>query len=608
MLPPPQRGVSDRLRLFLLLAVCAVIAWLRWAKLDELLWGDPVHWLHETSRVAAGELPYRDYSFQYPPFTAFFFGWMFRIFGATFQTASVLVNFWSFAVVLLCFALTRYLVPPTLRFASCFLLVAVGATSLTNFNLFSYRIYTPALETGAAGAMLSLLGMLRILRRYGSKGANAAMIAAGSAIALLSKPEFALATLCGLALFAFLNGEGWWNLKLMTVSILPAALLYAWLASAVGRQSLMDGISGYGLATFSCPWWPTGIGVFGVASAFGEGLFLCALLSFPWRRDFETALGAIYRKVRILAIPGLLIFLAYVALRNVEAITSSRTLLAKARLILPSFVWTVPVLLPVMWTSIAAFLFLLREAKRKRAGRTAELLLILVVPVSMSARTWFGSTQGVIPDISAACYPFLLILGPYFLWSFLSSASPRVPAVPIVAAIAIGYGLLRIVGGAALLADSGYRRLETAAGAVRISDYLPAIEIYRYVAEHTSPSDYVLDMPYGGGINFAAQRPNPIFDTMLFNMEIPERYQQRDLSAIAMHPPKLIVAPDSPRFGTNYSFGIEGNRACVCPRLVWVPDRPSYDPNYVYPLVDYIASHYRPVLRIGGKVILEPLH
>ena len=60
MLPPPQRGVSDRLRLFLLLAVCAVIAWLRWAKLDELLWGDPVHWLHETSRVAAGELPYRD--------------------------------------------------------------------------------------------------------------------------------------------------------------------------------------------------------------------------------------------------------------------------------------------------------------------------------------------------------------------------------------------------------------------------------------------------------------------------------------------------------------------------------------------------------------------
>src|SRR5260370_15923514 len=96
---------TDLLNLGLLVLVCAVFAWLRWAKLDELLWGDPVHWLHEVSRVAAGELPYRDYSFQYPPFTAFFFGWTFRLFGATFANASILVNFWSLSVVLLCYSL-----------------------------------------------------------------------------------------------------------------------------------------------------------------------------------------------------------------------------------------------------------------------------------------------------------------------------------------------------------------------------------------------------------------------------------------------------------------------------------------------------------------------
>src|SRR5260370_42468001 len=45
---------KDLLSLGLLVLVCAVFAWLRWAKLDELLWGDPVHWLHEVSRVAAG--------------------------------------------------------------------------------------------------------------------------------------------------------------------------------------------------------------------------------------------------------------------------------------------------------------------------------------------------------------------------------------------------------------------------------------------------------------------------------------------------------------------------------------------------------------------------
>src|SRR6266436_4750309 len=107
---------TDLLNLGLLVLVCALFAWLRWSKLDELLWGDPVHWLHEVSRVATGELPYRDYSFQYPPFTAFFFGWTFHFFGSTFANASVLVNLCSFSVVLLCYSLTRFLLPPGLRF------------------------------------------------------------------------------------------------------------------------------------------------------------------------------------------------------------------------------------------------------------------------------------------------------------------------------------------------------------------------------------------------------------------------------------------------------------------------------------------------------------
>ena len=217
--------------------------------------------------------------------------------------------------------------------------------------------------------------------------------------------------------------------------------------------------------------------------------------------------------------------------------------------------------------------------------------------------------------------------------------------------------------------DWNYRRLETAAGAVKISDYFPSSEVYRYVTEHTSPSDYLL-IPYGGGMNFASGRPRPIFNTMLFgmegvkkcrmpswngkqraaawppgpvkllkeggtgfslwtskvpegpfsatfsvgeaffhtSMEIPAKYEQQDLNEIERRKPKLILARDAPRFGTNFSFGLVGDRACVYPRLVWVPDRPSWDPNYVYPRVDYITRNYRPAMRIGNMVILEPLH
>jgi hypothetical protein len=601
---------ADLLPLAPVLVICAVFAWLRWARLDELLWGDPVHWLHEVSRVAGGELPYRDFSFQYPPFTAFFFGWAFRLFGATFTTASILVNFWSFSVVLLCYALMRFLAPSSLRFPICFLLVCVCATSLTNFNLFSYRIYTPALETGASGALLSLLGMLRVVRNRGADSVSLAMIAAGSAVAFLSKPEFALANACAVALFAFLNQRSWrWNLQMFALATLPAAALYAWLARVVGLHNLLAGISGYGLATFACPWWPTGIGVFGVAAALGEALLIATVLSLPWRGDFLRRFGTPYRWMRILSVPGMLTFAAYIGMQNYEPLTSNRSLSAKAMVILPTLAYTAPVLLPVMWTAIVLFVYLL--ARWLRAGgkiseHGAELLLVLAFPVVMSPRSWFGSTQGVIADISAACYPFLLILGPYLLWSFLSSASPKIPAAPIVAGLVIAYGLARLVGGSSLFSEKNYRPLSTQAGVVKISDYSPGIEVYRYVATHTAPSDYVLEIPYGGGINFASGRPNPIFDTMLFNMVIPPDYQQKDLERIAQRKPKLIIAQDAPRFGTNFSFGIPGNRACVCPRLVWTPDRPSFDPDYMYPLVDYIARNYRPAARIGGKVILEP--
>jgi hypothetical protein len=318
------------------------------------------------------------------------------------------------------------------------------------------------------------------------------------------------------------------------------------------------------LATFACPWWPTGIGVFGVAASLGEALLIATVLSFPWRRDFHNRFGAAYRRIRMLTLPGAFIFMAYIVMVNLEPLTSARPLSAKAMLILPTLLWTAPVLLPVMWTAILLFLYLLvRSLRGKLSRHTAELLLVLTFPVSMSPRTWFGSTQGVTADIAAACYPFLLVLGPYLLWSFLSKASPKIPAMLIVGCIAIAYGAARLLGGSFLFTDGNYRILDTAAGSVKISDYAPAIDVYRYVVSHTAPSDYVLELPYGGGLNFASRRPNPIFDTMLFNMQIPPEYQRKDLERIEQGGPALIVAQDAPRLGTNFSFGIAGHRTVI---------------------------------------------
>lgn len=242
-----------------LLSIC--FSWLRWNKLEDLLWGDPVHWLHEASRVALGQLPYRDFSFQYPPLSAYFFGWGLRYFGKTFTTAQILIDLWSLAIVFASYAVMRYLLPRKLHLATGFLLIAVGATSLTNFNLFSFRTYTPAIQIGAAGALLSLCGMLESLRRKTFRWRARWMIIAGSFIAILSKPEYAFAQCVALLLLAAITWVQWgsrgrfpeWlrsNLLLILLSTLPAGTIYLWLAVQAGPDNLWAGITGYGLASF----------------------------------------------------------------------------------------------------------------------------------------------------------------------------------------------------------------------------------------------------------------------------------------------------------------------------------------------------------------------
>ena len=52
---------------------------------------------------------------------------------------------------------------------------------------------------------------------------------------------------------------------------------------------------------------------------------------------------------------------------------------------------------------------------------------------------------------------------------------------------------------------------------------------------HTSPDDYVLDLPYGGGLNFASGRRWPIFNVQLFGLGVPPYYEQLDLELIRRH-------------------------------------------------------------------------
>ncbi len=590
--------------------VCGVFIALRWKKMGSLLWLDPAHWLNEISRLARGELPYRDFSFQYPPFVVFLYGGTLKLFGISFSVVQAITDVIDIGVVVSFYCLIRKLFPRTLHGAAGFCLICVCVTSLMNFNLFSYVTYSPSLQTGALGLLLLLLSFIQIVTNE-SIGYEAWLLAAcGGFVAMLSKPESILASVVSFLILAFIIREPRRIWMIALIVFVPAIVAYAALARIVGLTNLLEGFTGYGLATAFCPWWPTGVGVLGALAALGQATMLMTFTTLPKWRGFAAKYGARYRALLWATPVATAVYVTYIVYQSRHALTDpSLSWPERVRRTLPYVIYTSPVLESILWVCILAFLILAWRLLFARNGRRTDavLLLILTAPAVMCSRSLFSSTQGIYPEVPGICYPFLLVLGPYLLWRFLDSAAGRSYAIAVVASITVGYALIRIVGGwPEMLSGRPYGTLYTEAGSVKLLNYNNDAKVYSYVMSHTSPDDYVLDLPYGGGVNFASGRRYPIFNVQLSGLGVPSYYEQLDLDLIRQRRPRVVIGEDEPHLGTYWGFGQKGNRACPCPRLVWAPDRPSWDPNHVLPVVKYIEENYHVVDRIGNKLIWAP--
>ena len=621
-----RMSTSDLAEIALIVMLCGFLGYLRWVKMDTLVLGDTPRWLFEAQRVAAGEVPYRDFSWNYPPFSVLFLGWMMRWFGVTFAVAQVFVDTVSIGVVLAIYSLARLLLPHFLLIPVMFCFLAVCGTSLMFFNLFSLLTYVPALQTGVGGFLLFLLAILAYVRTGKIKTATWLVITLGAFIAAYSKPETFVATYSTLLLLAVIDRNYWfvgrnvkdWFLHYMKLGFACAApmlVVYLWTGAVVGYANMAAGITGYGLAGDTCPWWPTGLGIFGAVSSLGEAGFIVLALSLTRRKHFVARFGRTYYYGLAGGLAGGCVYLSYVFFNNWDLLSGSRSIVDKVWYSAQSTFWTSAVLLPVMWSSVALWFYLIvRFFLLRKRGPGADyftLLILLTGPVAMSARGWFNWSLGTRTDVPGVCYPFFLVLGPYLIWRSLElggsgpdvQVEARARAGSAVAALLVTYGLLRIVAAYPnLLSNGAYHDMSTLAGKVRIIDYKTDSEIYRFVVENTSPSDTVLDLPYGGGINFAAHRLSPLFETQFQQLSMPERFLERDLEALRQHPPKVVIADNGPSYGVSY--GLKSN-ACVFPRLVWAPSTSSVG-DRIFPAVVYIQQNYRVAQVVGRKLLLVP--
>jgi hypothetical protein len=619
-------STGDLRNVVVILFICCVFGYLRWLKLDTLVWGDPGRWLFEGYRIAAGEVPYRDFSWFYPPLALWVLGGTMKIFGVAFAAVQIFVDLASLAVVFLAYALIRPLLPRFLHLPVMFSLIAMGGTSLMFFGLFSFLTYVPALQIGAAGFLLLLVGVLSYLRSGKLKAGTWFAITVGAFVAAYTKPETLLATFCTLGLLALVDRRYWfagrttagwfWHYaRVAAACVAPVLLAYLWMAAIAGFRNMWLGISSYGVGSAACPWWPTGVGLFGAAASLGETAFIASALSLMRRGQFTIRFGRKYYYALAGGFVGACLYVAYIAYLNWNLLTGPRSITEKLWYSAPSTLWSSAVLLPVMWSSVVLWLWLLCRwisAGGRLPQASLVLLVLLTGPVAMSSRGWFNWHLSVTTDVPAICYPFFIVLAPYLMWRLLVIAGPgpdldcggRGRPGAAVVAVLMAYTLLRLVAGySSLLSNPPYQDLTTMAGNIRLSDFALDSEIYRFVIENSKPTDTVLDIPYGGGMNVATHRLSPLFSTLFAQLRMPDDLLEKDLERIRARPPKVVIAQNAPNYGAFY--GLEGC-TCAFPHLVWIPPTSAVEAGKVFPAIAYIQKNYRVQKIVGSKLLLVP--
>ena len=93
------------------------------------------------------------------------------------------------------------------------------------------------------------------------------------------------------------------------------------------------------------------------------------LVFLPRWESFATTYGKRYFRFLAASVLGTAIYLAYLAYRNVNALTAKLTLFRRIRRLAPSVLFTSAVLEPVLWVSVVVFVVL---AWRLIRGRNVD--------------------------------------------------------------------------------------------------------------------------------------------------------------------------------------------------------------------------------------------
>jgi|GEM_PF-5377382 hypothetical protein len=615
---------------FLILVVAIPFIASRW--LCTLgFWGDSARSWFEVWRFSLGELPYRDFSLQYPPLCLWVFGVPFQLFGATFLTAQVTLAVFFVAILWQTFLFARhYLSEPLAFVATLFVLCGVANNPPGGESLYSLRVYSPSVVVCLFSCLLYLLAIIGYVRS-GSLTLSAHIgLGIGAFGSFLGKPEAATAVLLALI------GVGLADLRMhfrerplvdwvkhwgyvSALTLLPSIIAYGVLGAVVGMGNMLAGLTGYGQATIACPFWPTGLSATHLVLALAFNVTLFAYGGLATSKPTSDTVTR-YLIVALLGIIMAGLYLVVLPLLEAEQ-AMSFSLSGLAIRLLDFHTWLEPLKYLALVTLLVWTVRFLRSFRTWAITPDEALVVVLLSAiVGINLRNTFGNHVSPIPYPLVTAFPFqsvffllVLVWGGNWVREWIGR-QPRTATLPAaidalrdekplsrMASIA-GVSLLvlaLIMGLRALKMDRRpYTKIETLAGVVYVWPETPSKKVYDYVMANTKPDDRILDFALGGGINFATRRKPTVFQTQ-FRQYIPEAKFLSDAEAVAKNPPRLAISNDP--MESEVMYGVAGVVACTFPRLLWKPVGLGYDPSKTVPSADEIKKNYTVTQRLTGE-------
>lgn len=207
--------------------------------------------------TAAGQIPYRDFTWQYPPLGIFAPAFAVMLFGDSMITFYAMMTLTALAVTFIIYRVCRLFGRSEL-ISLLWTIAFVGSSNvLTTRIIGSVGVYTPSWLAGLFGLVLVIWGSSILLLH--SRKSGGVLIALGVATTLLSKQEFLVAALAPFLLLIVVGVVSknrprrselrfaW--LKYASIGVALALAAYFVLAFITGFENLADGLGGYGQGT-----------------------------------------------------------------------------------------------------------------------------------------------------------------------------------------------------------------------------------------------------------------------------------------------------------------------------------------------------------------------